>query len=132
MWTRRMEALVRVATEQHGLFTSEQWRAAGLSRRQLRYRLASGLVREVQPGVFAMGGAPETLEQKVLAACLSVGGVASHRCAAHLWGFRKFEAESVEVLVRKDHTPSRTGIKVRRTVRLEDADVAVLRGIPIT
>jgi len=61
-----------------------------------------------------------------------VGGIASHRCAAHLWGFRKFEAGCVEVLVRKDHTPSRAGVRIRRTARLEDADVTVVRGIPIT
>ena len=127
-----MEALVGIASEQHALFTSEQWRAAGLSRRQLRYRLASGVVREVHPGVYALGGAPETFEQKVLAACLSVGGVASHRCAARLWGFRKFEAEPVEVLVRKDHTPARHGVTVRRTGRLDDADITVVRSIPIT
>jgi very-short-patch-repair endonuclease len=127
-----MEALVGIAAEQHALFTSEQWRAAGLSRRQLRYRLASRLVREVHPGVYALAGAPETFEQKVLAACLSAGGVASHRCAAHLWGFRKFETESVEVLVRKDHTPFREGVDVRRTGRLDEADIDTCRGIPTT
>jgi hypothetical protein len=127
-----MEALVAIAAEQHALFTSEQWRMAGLSRRQLRYRLASGVVREIHPGVYALGGAPETFEQKVLAACLSVDGVASHRCAAHLWGFRKFETECVEVLVRKDHTPSREGVAVRRTGRLDEADIGTCRGIPTT
>jgi len=127
-----MEALVGIAAEQHALFTSEQWRTAGLSRRQLRYRLASGVVREIHPGVYALGGAPETFEQKVLAACLSVDGVASHRCAAHLWGFRKFETECVEVLVRKDHTPSREGVTARRTGRLDEADIDTCRGIPVT
>ena len=127
-----MEALLDVAAHQYGLFTAAQWKEAGLSARRLRYKKASGVVREIQSGVFAMRGAPSTFEQQVLAACLSVGGVASHRCAAYLWGFRKFETAAVEVLVRKDHTPARQDVKVRRTGRLDDADVAVRRGIPIT
>jgi len=105
---------------------------SGLSRRNLRYKRASGLVRELHPGVFAVAGAPESFEQQVFAACLAVGGVASHRCAGYLWGFRKFESAAVEVLVRKNHTPSRQGVIVRRTGRLDDADVTVVRGIPIT
>jgi very-short-patch-repair endonuclease len=127
-----MQAVLDVAAKQHGLFTTVQWTAAGLSRRNLRYRQSTGVVHELHPQVFAVSGAPATFEQNVLAACLSVGGVASHRCAAYLWGFRKFESAGVDVLVRKNHTPSRRGVTIRRTGRLDDADVAVVRGIPIT
>ncbi|HYH51388.1 MAG TPA: hypothetical protein VEG38_17710 [Acidimicrobiia bacterium] len=79
-----------------------------------------------------MVGAPASFEQQVLAACLSVGGVASHRCAAYLWGFRKFDSAAAEVLVRKGRTPSLTAVKVRRTGHLEPADIELVRGIPIT
>lgn len=127
-----MDELLEVAAEQYGLFTAAQWKGVGLSRRVLRYRAASGAVHEILPGVFAVGGAPGSFEQQVLAACLSVGGVASHRCAGHLWGFRKFETAAVEVLVRKDRTPSRDGVKVRRTGRLDEADIEAVRGIPVT
>jgi hypothetical protein len=127
-----MQDILEIAAVQHALFTAAQWKDSGLSRRQLRYRSRSGMVREVHPGVFAVAGAPATFEQQVLAACLSVGGVASHRCAALLWQFRKFEGEAVEVLVRKDHTPNRKGVKVRRTGRLDEADLDVVRGIPLT
>ena len=127
-----MEALFAIATDQYGLFTGAQWKGAGLSRRSLRYRAASGGVREIHPDVFAVAGAPPSFEQDVLGACLSVGGVASHRCAAYLWGFRKFETASVEVLVKKDHTPARSGVKVRRTGRLDDRDIDTLHRLPIT
>lgn len=96
------------------------------------YKKAKGLVCEIHPGVFSLAGAPASYEQQVLAACLSVGGVASHQCAAALWGFRKFKTANVEVLVRKDHTPSRKSIKVRRTRHLDEADLDTLNGIPIT
>ena len=127
-----MQDILEIAAAQYALFTAAQWREAGLSRGKLRYKRASGVVREVHPNVFAVAGSPTSVEQQVLAACLSVGGVASHRCAAYLWGFRKFESADVEVLVRKDHTPSREGFTVRRTGHLDGADVASVRGIPIT
>src|SRR6185503_18479683 len=56
----------------------------------------------------------------------------SHRCAAYLWGFRKCETKDVEILVRRERTPTRSGVKIRRTARLDDADVTILRGVPIT
>lgn len=127
-----MEDLLAIASEQHALFTATQWTDLGRSRRSLTSKKASGLVREIHPGVFALAGAPATFEQEVLAACLSVGGVASHRCAAYLWGFRRFETAVVELLTSKDRTPSREGVTVRRTGRLEAADIDMLHGIPIT
>lgn len=80
-----MEELLAIAAGQQGVFTAAQWTAAGLSRRGLTRRKASGLVHEIHPGVFALAGAPVSFEQEVMAACLSVNGVASHRCAAYLW-----------------------------------------------
>jgi very-short-patch-repair endonuclease len=127
-----VQAILDLAAEQYGLFTLAQWKQAGFSPRALRRKEARGAVQEIHPGVFAVTGAPRTFEQQVLAACLSVGGVASHRCAAYLWGFRKFESADVEVLVHRGRTPTRRGVKIRRTACLEDADVRVLRGIPVT
>ena len=127
-----MEAVLQLAATQYGLFTAAQWKAAELSVRSLRRKAASGLVREIHPSVFAIAGAPASLEQQVLAACLSVGGVASHRCAAYLWGFRRLEAAAPEVLVNKGRTPSLANAKVRRTGHLAGADIDTLHGIPIT
>ncbi|HKY76270.1 MAG TPA: hypothetical protein VJS45_09030, partial [Acidimicrobiia bacterium] len=92
----------------------------------------AGLVLELYPGVFALAGAPPCFEQQVLALCLSVNGFASHRCAAYLWGFRKFERQTVEVLTRRTHTPSVDDATVRRTRRLVTCDVDTCRGLPIT
>ena len=127
-----MEEILTLAAGQYGLFTAVQWTAAGLSRRILTYKKAAGLVLELYPGVFALAGAPPSFEQQVLALCLSVDGFASHRCAAYLWGFRKFETPVVEVLTRRNHTPSFDDVTIRRTRRLDDSDVEAVRGIPIT
>ena len=127
-----MDALLELAAQQYALFTADQWKGAGLSLRSLRRKIAAGVVREIHPSVFAIAGAPPSLEQQVLAACLSVGGVASHRCAAYLWGFRGFEAPTVEVLVKKGRTPALPEVRVRRTSRLEATDIEILKSIPIT
>jgi hypothetical protein len=131
-WTGRVEEILTLAARQYGLFTAVQWTDAGLSRRILTYKKAAGLVLELYPGVFALAGAPPSFEQQVLALCLSVNGVASHRCAAYFWGFRKFETPTVEVLTRRNHTPSFDHVTIRRTRRLDRSDVETLRGIPIT
>jgi hypothetical protein len=131
-WTGRVEEILTLAARQYGLFTAVQWTGAGLSRRILTYKKAAGLVLELYPGVFALAGAPPSFEQQVLALCLSVNGVASHRCAAYLWGFRKFESQTVEVLTRRTHTPSVDDATVRRTRRLVTSDVETCRGLPIT
>ena len=127
-----MEEILALAARQYGLFTALQWTDAGLSRRILTYKKAAGLVLELHPGVFALAGSPPSFEQQVLALCLSVNGVASHRCAAHLWGFRKFESQTVEVLTRRTHTPAVGDATVRRTRRLVTSDVDTRRDLPIT
>jgi very-short-patch-repair endonuclease len=127
-----MEAILELAAAQYALFTATQWKGAGLSLRSLRRKVASGVVREIHPSVFAIAGAPASFEQQVLAACLSVDGVASHRCAAYLWGFRRFESADIEVLVKRGRTPSIPDVRVRRTRHLDDADIDRLHGIPIT
>jgi very-short-patch-repair endonuclease len=127
-----MEPIREIASRQYGLFTAAQWKDAGLSLRSLGRREASGLVSEFHPSVFTIAGAPASFHQRVLAACLSVGGVASHRCAAHLWAFRRFEAPVVEVLVKRGRTPSLSDVHVRRTSYLDTLDVGTLSGIPIT
>ena len=127
-----MKTILALAAEQHGLFTASQWKAADLSLRSLRRKTASGVVREIHPSVYAVAGAPTSFEQQVLAACLSVGCVASHQCAAFLWGFRRFEAATPEVLVKKGRTPSLSDVRVRRTGHLDPSDINTLHGIPIT
>lgn len=70
---------------QHGLITTAQATTALGPSRKSRW-VAEGRLISVQPSVFRMAGSPESWHQGVLAACLAVDGVASHRSAAELWG----------------------------------------------
>jgi putative AbiEi antitoxin of type IV toxin-antitoxin system len=123
---------MRLAARQHSLLTRRQWLAGGLSERQLHRSIASGAVLVPFRGVYALRGSKPSFERDVLAACLATGGVASHRCAAYLWKLRKFERPAVEVLVSRGHAPVLPGVVVRRTGRLDVAELTHVGAIPIT
>jgi very-short-patch-repair endonuclease len=74
-----------ITRAQHGLITTEQAVKALGPSRKARWVTERRLI-SVQPSVFRVAGAPETWHQSVMAACLAVGGIASHRSAAELWG----------------------------------------------
>jgi len=117
---------------QHSVLSRHQWLEAGLTQRQLDRALANRAVFILHPGVYALRGSKASFERDLMAACLATGGVASHRCAAYLWRFRKFERPVVEVLVAKGHAPTLDGVTVRRTTRLHPGELTQIGAIPVT
>lgn len=124
--------LLAIASRQYGLVTRRQWLASGLSSNQLHHAVGSGTLRALYPGVYVLPGSKPCFERDVLAACLATDGVASHRCAAYLWKFRKFERPVVEILVAKGHAPKLDGVTVRRTGRMDVSEQTRLGILPIT
>lgn len=120
------------AQRQHAVIGHAQLVAAGLSRRQVERLVAVAALVGVHRGVYRVGGAPETWEQRVMAACLASAGVASHRSAAALWGLRGCESEAVEVTVAGRRRPALAGVTGHTTARLDAVDVCERRGIPVT
>ena len=125
-------AVLALAARQFGLISRRQWLDGGLSDRQLDHAIKPGALHVLHPGVYVIPGSHPCFERDVLAACLATGGVASHRCAAYLWKFRKFERPVVEVLVASGHAPSLPSVKVRRTRRLVPGESTHLGVLPIT
>lgn len=121
-----------LAARQYSLVTRRQWLDQGLSEKQLDRAISSSAVFVVHPGVYGLRGSKPAHERDVMAACLATGGVASHRCAAHLWRFRKFERPVVEVMVAKGHTPTLPGVVVHRTRSLEAFERTFVGAIPAT
>jgi hypothetical protein len=127
-----VDAVLALAGRQFGLITRRQWLDGGLSERQLDHAIKTSAVLVVHPGVYVLRGSHPCFERNVLAACLATGGIASHRCAAYLWKFRKFERPVVEVLVVSGHAPTLAGVAVRRTGRLDPAERTHVGVIPLT
>lgn len=123
---------MRLAARQHSLLSRRQWLDARLSERQLHRAIANRSIIVLHPGVYGLRGGKDSFERDVMAACLASGGTASHRCAAYLWKFRKFERAAVEVLVTKGHAPNLRDVTVRRTGRLDTTEQTRLGAIPVT
>ncbi len=96
-----MRALFDLMGRQHGVATTRQSRALGISRRMEVRRLADGTLRSPFPGVLAAGGAPVSFEGRALAAAWAPGVVAvSHAAAARLHGLDGFGAADGRVADR--------------------------------
>ena len=124
--------IVRLARRQHGLATRRQVLAAGLTDDQIDLRVRRGRWERLRRGVYVIGAAERTWEQRVMAACLAGGAgvVASHRTAARLWGLVE-RSGKVEVLagqrqVRLD------GVVGHRSLLLPAVDITMRDDIPVT
>ncbi|MBI2705396.1 MAG: type IV toxin-antitoxin system AbiEi family antitoxin domain-containing protein [Actinobacteria bacterium] len=95
-------AVALISSRQHGLISRRQLRDLGLSDSRIDSWARSGKILRVASGVFHMTGSPYTWHTRVLAACLANGGVASHRSAAALWGFRDMNRGRPEVSVPRN------------------------------
>jgi very-short-patch-repair endonuclease len=126
-------ALAELAAGQHGLVTRAQAMEEGLSRVGIRERLRGGRLRALHPGVYVVGGAPDTWHQRMLGGCLAAGGlaVASHRSAARLWGLLGEDA-LVELSVLRPKGPHPAGVVWHRSRDLVPAHTTVRQGVPVT
>lgn len=122
----------RIAGRQHGVATYTQALSVGLTRHQVRARLASAELIVVHRGVYRFPAAPRTYPQSVMAACLACGGYASHAAAGVLWKLRGFEDDPVEVTVPYGHGRAHPAVTVHRSRQLGRLDVCTFGGIPIT
>jgi very-short-patch-repair endonuclease len=117
-----------------GLVTKTGLAASGVSRRQQRTLLDSGVLLTVAPGVFRHRAWPRSWQQSVLAAVLAAGdtAVASHMSAAALWRFDGIGRGAVEVSVPYERRPRSVVGTVHRSRDLAPVDVDRERPIPVT
>jgi hypothetical protein len=87
----------------------------------------------VHPGVYRLAGVPDSLEARLLAACLATGprAVVSHRAAAAHWGIEIDVVRKLEISVVGSEAAPR-GTLVHRVSRLETVDVTERLGLPVT
>jgi predicted transcriptional regulator of viral defense system len=126
--------IASLAAKQFGVVSTAQLLGAGLTRRQVDYRLALRRLHTVHRGVYAVGHpllGPEGHDLAAVLAC-GRGAVLSHRSAAAHWGVRPSATATVDVIV-----PGRGGRARRKRigihrVQLSQAEVTVHDGIPVT
>ncbi|MDP9405675.1 MAG: type IV toxin-antitoxin system AbiEi family antitoxin domain-containing protein [Actinomycetota bacterium] len=127
--------LRRHAAEHHGVFTTADAAAAGVSRRSLVSMCAAGEIERVHTAVYRYAGVPLTPVAQV-AAAVRAGGpgtVASHGTALLLHGIAPVgAAHGIEVCSPTRWRPEVPGIVVHQTRRLDPCDVTSLDGVPVT
>ena len=122
----------RIAARSHGVVTCGELLAAGVSRREIAHRLATGALLREYPGVYRVGHRAPSVEARFLAAVRACGDGAllSGRAAGHLWGLLKGAAPAPEVIARTERRIP--GVTTRRSRTMQPADATTCRGIPIT
>ncbi|MBL8923210.1 MAG: DUF559 domain-containing protein [Myxococcaceae bacterium] len=107
---------------------------AGLSLRQIQWRVRTGRWQRVHPGVYREAGAPTSWRASLHALVLWLGPdcVLSHRTAAELHGFPRYEAThalDVTVFRRVRESP---GVRAHRTSHLASRELATISGLRVT
>ena len=114
--------LAQTAARQFGVFTLEQVFEAGLSRRQLIARLASGLWVPMHPGVLIAATTPRSKGARAVGGLLYAGDRAwfSHATAARLRGIDPHSSDRrTWITVPFEVTRSRQlGVKITRSRRI--------------
>lgn len=132
--------LAALAKRQQGLFTYHQAIAARVSAQALFRALQSGELERVHPTVYRFTSAPETQNQRDLAAVLWGGPYAllSHLSAARRWGwdFERRRTGSAlftpEIIVPLDVSTRVDGIVVHRSRWIPREHRTVKDGVPVT
>jgi hypothetical protein len=119
-----------VAARQHGVVTTAQLLAAGLSHPAITRRVAGGELHRLGLGVYAVGHAALSPEGRWLAAVMGGGeGAALGRFAAgKLWDASRFAVPVVDVVVPRQRR-DRPGVRFHRATVI---DRTSHRGIPVT
>src|SRR4051812_28102767 len=93
-------AIARLAATQHGVLTTTQALATGMSHDAIGKRIKRGRWERVARGVHRIAGAPGTWEQRLMIGVLAArsGGAVARRSAAALWELPGFPREPVDVV----------------------------------
>lgn len=100
----------------------------------LDHRVAIGRLTRIDHDVFHIAGTPLSWESRVLGLVLAAGpdALASHRCAAALWGFEGFARGTPELTVPRGQRFRRAAARVHESTDLDRAGRRVRDGIPVT
>jgi predicted transcriptional regulator of viral defense system len=131
---RRERAIQELAATQHTMVSLAQLQSLGLGPSGVRRRAASGKLRRVHQGVYAVGLGPPSIEGVYMAAVLACGpgAVLSHRSAAAHLGLRSCNRSVIDVTSPRRIGKSRAGIDVHRAAGLGPRDVTRVDDITCT
>jgi hypothetical protein len=118
---------------QWGVVSRGQLRDLGVPRGAVEHWLATGRLRPLHRGVYALGHASLRAEGRWIAAVLACGpgAVLSHRSAAALLDLLPYASATIHVTTKVARRAQR-GIRPHRARSLEARDTTMVNGIPTT
>lgn len=119
---------------QHGVVTSAQLAALGMTPRSIEHRRATGRLHPLMRGIYAVGRPDVGQHGRWMAAVLACGPKAllSHRSAAALWGIRRAQRGDIHVVAPAGRSTRRAGIRVHRRREHEAPERREVDRIPVT
>ncbi len=125
--------LAELACRQHGVVSVGQLHSLGYSKGAIEKAVASGRLHRIDRSVYAVGHTNLSKHGQCMAAVLACGpgAVLSHYSACWLLGLARWEPEPFHVTGPVARRP-RLPVRIHRARRLEEADRAVVEGIPVT
>jgi very-short-patch-repair endonuclease/predicted transcriptional regulator of viral defense system len=123
-----------VADRQHGVITTDQLRATGLSDSAIRDRTRAGRLHRHHLGVYSLLPSLPSPEARMLAAVLACGpaAVLSHRWALVLWAICEPRPGPIDVTTSTRRGKGDPRIGAHRSRNLPAPDVTRRHGIPVT
>lgn len=130
----RWLALTAYTADHHGLVDRTELTRLGVRKPELERWVATSRLERCAPRVWRLVGAPASWEQQLLVGLLTLGPAAavSHRAAAALHGFDRFEPGPVQFLVPPGKRGSRFDGDVRSSGSLRRGDTVTVRGLRVT
>lgn len=124
--------VARIAARQHEIVSLADLRAAGMTRQQIKTRVARATLHRIHVGVYAVGSGRLTGRSRWMAGVVAggEGAVLALGSAAALWGIGPAVISPVHVVVARKRR-DRPGLRFHRH-RLGPGDVTVRDGIPVT
>jgi very-short-patch-repair endonuclease len=121
-----------MASASHGVVTRAELLVAGVTKAQIRHRLASGVLLREHPGVYRVGHRAASVEARYLAAVLACGEGAAlcGRAAGHLLGVLQGAPPPPEVVAPTERRIE--GVMVRRRRAGDAREMTTWREIPVT
>ncbi|MEZ5245812.1 MAG: type IV toxin-antitoxin system AbiEi family antitoxin domain-containing protein [Acidimicrobiales bacterium] len=129
---RTPQHLAEVFTRQHGVISRQQALQADATRHQIDRRVASGEWHRLSHGVYRHHLAPDSWASRLMAACLTVDGVASHRSAIRNHGVRGHRSPRIEVSIEQGRWRAPGDFALHQTTQIDRIDMSEVDGIPTT
>jgi very-short-patch-repair endonuclease len=124
----------RIAALQWGVLGRAQARSAGLTPKQIHYRLANGRWEAFLPSVYLISGTPFVVRQRLMAAVLWGGpeAVVFRRSAAALWELEGGRDDPPEIASPRQLRDASSRVRAHRSATIGPADVTMLGPLPVT